>query len=49
MGFSPLVGDDKNIAEGSSGEGVDSTYSNLIKFAVFFSGIGIAPFLVVSV
>lgn len=36
MGFPPLVGDDTNIAEGSSGEGVDSTYSNLIKFTVFF-------------
>lgn len=44
MGFLRLVGDDTNTAEGSSGEGVDSTYSNLIKlscqnqdkFAVFF-------------
>lgn len=36
MGFPPLVGDDTNIAEGSSGEGVDSTDSNLMKVTVFF-------------
>jgi len=36
MGFPSLVGDDRNIAEVLSGEGVDSTYSSLVKFTVFF-------------